>query len=127
MLNTQLPPGLATVAGGSVVAFFWTIFPYPITVRSKVREDIGQSVYLLAEFYSCVHTTAGLILLDQIGDVNVETSPGCKLEKFRQKVFAKQIMLLKGLGQTSATTAWEPFGGRFPKETYDDIIIRVEK
>ena len=115
------------MAGGCVVAFFWTIFPYPITVRSKLRQDIGHSVYLLTEFYSCVHTTARLMLLDQGGDMNIETSPRRKVDKFRHRVFAKQIMLLKGLRQTSAATVWEPFGGKFPKKTYDDIITRVEK
>lgn len=35
------PYRLATVAGGLAVAFFWTIFPYPITER-KFNSKVGS-------------------------------------------------------------------------------------
>ena len=57
-----------------------------------------------------------------------KTSPGRKLEKARNKVFAKELALIGGLRQHSAFTAWEPtFGGKFPRKQYDTIIQEVQK
>ncbi len=122
------PYRLACVAGGMAVAFIWTFFPYPITARSQLRKDLGASLYLLANFYSCVHTTVGLRLQGAEGDMDLKDSPGRKLEKARSKVFAKELMLLAGLREHSAFTAWEPtIGGKFPKQQYDTIIEEVQK
>ena len=62
------------------------------------------------------------------GDMQSKISPGRRLEKARNKVFAKELVLLGGLRQHSAFTAWEPsFGGRFPRQQYDTIIAEVQK
>jgi len=121
------PYRLACVAGGMAVAFFWTYFPYPITARSQLRKDLGASLYLLANFYSLVHTTIGTRIQGIEGDLTSKASPGRKLSKARNKVYAKQMALLGGLRQHSTFTAWEPiFGGKFPKTTYNAIIDEVK-
>ena len=110
------------------VAFFWTFFPYPLTARSQLRKDLGVSLYLLANFYSIVHTTVGLRINGREGDMESKESPGRKLEKARRKVYIKELALLAGLRQHSAFTRWEPtFGGKFPREQYDSIIQLVQK
>jgi hypothetical protein len=48
------PYRLATVAGGLAVAFFWTIFPFPITEHSALRQKLGGALYLSANMYSIV-------------------------------------------------------------------------
>ena len=53
------PVRLATVLVGITVAFFWTIFPYPISEHSAMRRDLGGAIYLLADFYSIIHETRG--------------------------------------------------------------------
>lgn len=122
------PYRLACVAGGMLVAFIWTFFPYPITARSQLRKDLGASLYLLANFYSCVHTTIGIRFQGAEGDMDLKDSPGRQLEKARGKVFAKELILLARLREHSAFTAWEPtFGGKFPKQQYDEIIEQVQK
>ena len=111
-----------------LVAFIWTFFPYPLTARSQLRKDLGASLYLLASFYSCVHTTVGMRLRGSEGDMELKTSPGRTLEKARSDLFTKEVALLAGLRQHSAFTAWEPsFGGKFPKQQYDTIIQEVQK
>lgn len=110
------------------VAFIWTFFPYPLTARSQLRQDLGVSLYLLANFYSIVHTTIGLRINGHEGDMESKESPGRKLQKARSKVYVKELALLAGLRQHSAFTAWEPtFGGKFPKQQYDTIIQEVHK
>lgn len=110
------------------VAFIWTFFPYPLTARSQLRQDLGVSLYLLANYYSIVHTTIGQRMKGTEGDMDSKQSPGRKLEKARNKVYVKELSLLAGLRQHSAFTAWEPtFGGKFPKQQYDTIIQEVHK
>ena len=122
------PYRLACVSGGMFVAFFWTFFPYPLTARSQLRKDLGASLYLLANFYSIVHTTVGLRVNGTEGDLGSKKSPGRKLGKIRDAVYLKEVGLLAGLRQHSSFTAWEPsFGGKFPKKQYDDIIQEVNK
>ncbi|MCJ1338840.1 hypothetical protein MMC09_004129 [Bachmanniomyces sp. S44760] len=120
------PYRLATVAAGCFVAFIWTFFPYPLTARAALRRDLGSSIFLLANFYSCVHTTIGLRLQGQ-ENIDVEDSPARKLEKARNQVFAKQLALLGGLRTHLSFTDWEPTcGGKFPKENYEAIVQEVQ-
>ena len=47
---------VATVAGGLFLAWIWTIFPYPITEHSQLRQNLGSTLYLVANYYSvCNH------------------------------------------------------------------------
>ncbi|MCJ1483320.1 hypothetical protein MMC06_003487 [Schaereria dolodes] len=51
-----------------------------------------------------------------------------QLEKARNKVFSKELVLLAGLRQHLAFTSWEPaFGGRFPKKQYEAIVGGVQR
>ena len=110
------------------MAFIWTFFPYPLTARSQLRKDLGASLYLLANYYSIVHTTVGIRLKGAEGDMASKQSPGRKLAKARTQVFTRELALLAGLRQHSTFTAWEPsFGGKFPKQQYDVIIQETQK
>ena len=96
--------------------------------RSQLRKDLGVSLYLLANFYSIVHTTVALRITGREGDPTLKHSPGRRLGKARGQVYVKELALLGGLRQHSAFTVWEPnFGGKFPKEQYDAIIQQVQK
>lgn len=110
------PYRLACVAGGSVVAFFWTIFPYPLTDRSWLRRDLGSTLYLLANYYSVVHSTIRARMHDEEGDISVKTSPGAVLKKARHKIFGKLLMLIPSLQQHADWQKWElTIGGKFPR------------
>lgn len=99
-----------------------------MTARSQLRKDLGASLYLLANFYSIVHTTTGLRFRGQEGDLTKKDSPGRKLEKVRSEVYVKELALLAGLRQHLAFTAWEPsFGGKFPRRQYDAIIKETNR
>lgn len=122
------PYRLACVAGGMLVAFIWTFFPYPLTARSELRKDLGAALYLLANYYSCVHTTVRTRLSGIEGDPDDKHSLGRRLDKAREKVFTKEMALLAGLREHSNFTKWEPsFGGKFPRQQYDTIIDEAQK
>ncbi|KAJ5291788.1 hypothetical protein N7478_001039 [Penicillium angulare] len=121
------PYRLAAVSGGIFVAFFWTFFPYPISEYSALRQSLGGSLYLLANYYSIIHETLSARMRGDEGDMTLKSSAGRKLEKARHKVFSKQMLMLTGLRTYSGFLKWSvPIGGRFPKKQYDSIIVCVE-
>ena len=124
------PYRLGTVCAGLAVAFFWTYFPYPVTTHTTLRKDLGNTLYLLANYYSCVHTTVNMRLKHGANSKRYEadkSSPMYKLSKARMKCFGKLIVLLSKLREHSSFTKWEPtFGGRFPREKYDELINSLQ-
>ena len=122
------PYRLACVAGGSFVSFIWTIFPYPLSDRSWLRRDLGSTLYLLANYYSVVHTTIQSRVNNAEGDMESKFSPGRRLEKMRYKIFAKLMMILPSLRQHADWRKWEVnIGGKYPRESYDGIMQRTIK
>ncbi|KAK5079207.1 hypothetical protein LTR64_002373 [Lithohypha guttulata] len=121
------PYRLATVVIGIGVAFIWTYFPYPITTHGALRQDVGATLYILANFYSCVHTTleARLKMGPAIHDL-APNHPINKLDKARTKTFGKVLLMLTGLRNHSNFARFEPpFGGRFPRETYTELTNSI--
>lgn len=122
------PYRLATVSGGVAVAFFWTFFPYPISEHGVLRKSVGSSLYLLANYYSIIHETITARMRGEEGDLTIKTSSARRLEKARNKIFSKQMLMLNGLREYSGYLRWEmPIGGRFPKKRYDSIITCIEQ
>jgi hypothetical protein len=122
------PYRVAVVVGGIAVAFFWTFFPYPISEHSVLRQNLGSSLYLLANYYSIIHETVTARMRGDEGEVALKTAAGKRLLKARNKVFSKQMIMLSSLRTYSEFLKWEvPIGGRFPKEQYDRIITCIEK
>lgn len=122
------PYKLAAVAAGCAISFFWVIFPYPITAKSQLRRLLGRSLFVLAQFYSCMHTTIELWFADELGTQTDPSSPGYRLQASRHKIFKEEMLLLTGLRMHSHFSTFEPpIGGRFPKERYDNIIAEIQR
>ncbi|KAK4212025.1 hypothetical protein QBC37DRAFT_401957 [Rhypophila decipiens] len=122
----QLAPyRLACVAGGSLVAFLWTIFPSPLTDRTWLRRDLSATLYLVANYFSIVNSTLQSQLDHTEGDSSDPASPAHQLLKLRHKIYGKVMLLLPSLSQHSYWEKWEPtVGGKYPREAYDEIILR---
>lgn len=121
------PIRLATVCGGLLVAWIWTIFPYPISEHQQMRKTLGQSLYLLANYYSVMHETIHSRLRDTIGDMTSKNSPGRKLEKARLKVYAKANVALQALRMQSSFLKYDiPIGGRFPSAQYQRLTEQIQ-
>ncbi|KAK4634032.1 hypothetical protein CLAFUW4_01177 [Fulvia fulva] len=117
------PYRLATVCAGLFIAYFWTIFPYPVSESTELRKDMGAALYLMANMYSVVHETVKSRIQKTDGDQNFKGSRAYHLEKARQQVFTKLIGLLTALQQNSAFSKVQiRIGGKFPHEEYDDLI-----
>ncbi|KAK5132003.1 hypothetical protein LTR08_000424 [Meristemomyces frigidus] len=117
------PIRLATVCGGLFLAWIWTVIPFPITEHAQLRQNLGRSMYLLANYYSVMHETVRVRLRDGDGDRIHKNSPGYKLDKARTKVFSKCSTLLAGLRAQATFVRFDiPIGGRFPREKYQKLI-----
>ncbi|KAI9671357.1 MAG: hypothetical protein M1831_004266 [Alyxoria varia] len=51
------PYRVAVVAGGLLVAYFWTVFPYPITEHGELRRETGEATFLLSCLCAVVRET----------------------------------------------------------------------
>ncbi|RJE27610.1 hypothetical protein PHISCL_00035 [Aspergillus sclerotialis] len=122
------PYRLAVVTLGVIVAYFWTLFPYPLSEHSELREEVAKSMYILANLSRCIEQTIHARLRGTSGDADDRNSPVFRLQDTRRRIFRKyQIM------STSAKTYyrfldWEfSLGGRFPKKTYGEILAILER
>ncbi|KAL2818696.1 hypothetical protein BJX63DRAFT_383800 [Aspergillus granulosus] len=122
------PYKLAAVAAGCAISFFWVIFPYPVSSKSTLRRTIGRSLFILAKFYSCMHTSIELWMNGELGNVQDAQSASRKLEKMRHAIFKEEMMLLNALRMLSHFSKFEPpVGGKFPTADYDDIIAEIQR
>lgn len=113
------------MAGGSLVAFVWTIFPSPLTDRTWLRRDLSATLYLLANYFGVVSSTLRSNVRGTAGDVNMPGSPAHHLFKVGRKIFGKVMLLVPSMRQHAEWQKWEPtIGGKFPREAYDDILMR---
>jgi hypothetical protein len=125
------PYRLAAVAAGLFVAFVWTYFPYPVSTHSTLRKDLGATLYLLANFYACTHSTVEARLrssADCLQNTSVDTaSPMRQLNKVRLRTFEKILVMMNKLREHSQFIKYEPsFGGKFPTKTYNDLIVHMQ-
>ncbi len=117
-----------TVGGAAIVAYIWTIFPFPITEASVVRRNLGISLFLLANYLSATTAIVDQRLRAREGAQNVNISPGRRLEKLRRKVLGQEVALLDSIRKNISFISWEPrLGGDFPKNTYELIVDEVQK
>jgi hypothetical protein len=85
---------------------------------------LGRSLFVLANFYSCMHTTIEAWIYEAESQ---NYSPPRMLDDARNRLFAEEMSLLTALRTYSNFTVYEPpVGGKFPKATYDRIISEIQ-
>lgn len=121
------PYKLLCVLAGVTISFFWTIFPYPVSARSRVRKTLGRCLFLLANFYSCMHTSVKIWINEQQGDMNERLSPGRLLQASSRSLFSKQMALLAHIQSLIHWTTYEsPIGGKFPQAIYQSAVSDMQ-
>lgn len=114
------PYKLLTVIAACIIAFIWTVFPYPVTSRSQVRKLFGRGLFVLANFYSSMHTTIEVWI--EGAQTDIQSSPHL-ISETRKKLFSEEMSLITAMRSFSQFTVYEPpVGGKFPKFAYDDTI-----
>ncbi|KAI1920996.1 hypothetical protein LOZ07_005097 [Ophidiomyces ophidiicola] len=121
------PYRLVAVMVGCAISFIWVVFPSPTTAGSQVRKTLGRGLFILATFYNCMHTSIEVWINQEQGDLNDSQSPARLLEDARNKLFAEEMALLTEIRGHNEFTKYDlPIGGRFPKETYDNIVSEIQ-
>ncbi len=134
------PYRLATVAGGVLVAFIWTVFPFPISESTELRKDLATSLHLMGAYYENVHQGVRAKVSGRGGSREKKgkanhafsgpqasaDSPGTgtaayALEKARMNIFSKLTFIIQTLKTNSGFSKFQVrIGGRFPREEYDE-------
>ncbi|KID89725.1 hypothetical protein MGU_03130 [Metarhizium guizhouense ARSEF 977] len=119
------PYRLAVIAGGSLVAFFWTFFPCALTDRTWLRRDFSAVIYLLGNYFSVLSSTMEAQLEEGAGIGDSETAAARRLVEVRRKIFGKVMRLNSSIESHIMWQRWEPsIGGSFPTEAYEEMFER---
>jgi len=127
-LYTLAPYRLLCVLAGLFAAFVWTIFPTQISEHKILRQKVGRSLTLLAQYSASVSATLDQRMRDAEGDTNLASSPGNILKARRYAILFEELALLTEMRQISAMVPWEiSIGGQFPKPAYDRLIDEIQR
>ncbi|TQV92273.1 MFS transporter [Cordyceps javanica] len=122
------PYRLAIVALGVITSYIWTIFPYPISEHSELRESTAQVLYELSRYYMCIQQTVFARLHRDIGDADDASSPSSRLQSALRRLFLKYRGLSADARRSFQFMDWEfSLGGRFPKKAYGEILSILDR
>ena len=113
------PQRLAITALGLVVAYFWTIFPYPLSEHTELRQDLSRTLYLLASYNSIVTQT---IIFRAKRTTAIKKHHEDHLSLLKRDYYTK---IQSSLGRLRSHLMFTKFqiilGGRFPKDKYAEM------
>lgn len=107
---------------GVVLAFIFTIFPFPVTSRDILRRDVAREFHLLSNIYAMSRSRLTLAVMTD----GTKESAGLRkvLGKEAFKCIAVQTRCLENLAYTS----WEPsFQYKFPQKTYAELLSSLQR
>ncbi|EAA61424.1 hypothetical protein AN7172.2 [Aspergillus nidulans FGSC A4] len=122
------PYKLLAVAAGCAISFIWVVLPYPVTSKSTLRKSLGEGLYLLARFYSCLHATIELWMKGELGEGSVQSTNSAitqDLQKTRQRVFKEGMILLTKLRTLSHFSTFEPRIGDFKSHATTSLLCHL--
>lgn len=122
------PDRLAVVSLGVITGHIWTVFPYPISEHSELRENTAQVLYELSRYYMCIQQTVFARLHRDIGDADDASSPSARLQSALRRLFLKYRGLSASAKKSFQFLKWEfSLGGRFPKKSYSEILSILDR
>lgn len=122
------PYRLAIVVLGVLVAYFWTIFPYPVSEHSELREDLAKSICTLANYNTCTQQVIVGRLFGRFGEGEDQNKSSIRLHHTLRRLFRQNQGLLATARLSYQFLDWEfSLGGRFPQKTYGKILSILER
>lgn len=118
------PYKLLAVIAGCTVSFFWVLFPYPISAKSKVPRLVGQSLFGLAKIYSTMHSIVEM-WISSLHTVTEGPLPAhTELTSTMGQEYKRELFLLESLKSHSHFAKFEPpTGGKFPVAIYNELAV----
>lgn len=123
------PYRLATISVGISVAFFWTMFPYPVSEHSLLRRGLGTMLYLMATYHSLVRQMISSRTPSQGFNHDIPSlSLNPNLGKAQNRHHSNQLLVLKDLHAMSSFLKWElSIGGKLPLRQYKALMFYTEE
>ncbi|KAJ3497992.1 hypothetical protein NLG97_g1459 [Lecanicillium saksenae] len=122
------PYRLAIVSLGVITGYIWTVFPYPISEHSELREGTAQVLYDLSRYYMCIQQTVFARLNRDIGDADDPSSPSARLQSALRRLFLKYRGISASAKRSFQFLDWEfSLGGRFPKKKYGEMLSILDR
>lgn len=107
---------------GVILAFIFTLFPYPVTSADILRKDIARQFHLFSDMYSLTKARMGVVVTSE---GNRESQV---LKKLMGKVGFKCIAVHGRCMENLSYTGWEPhIEYHFPKETYVELLASMQR
>lgn len=106
---------------GVALAFIFTIFPFPVTSRDLLRQDVAQQFHLLSKMYS--QTQARLNTAGCSNNAAIQ-----RLTRSMGKVSLKCIAVQGRSSDNLMYASWEPnFRYRFPHDIYSELLSSLQR
>ncbi|KAJ8096481.1 hypothetical protein POJ06DRAFT_264139 [Lipomyces tetrasporus] len=114
---------LVNVLAGLAVAYFWSIFPFPVTEGAIMRQHMGACTYLLARYNAIVSES---LLIEKRALVPQLLAQ--KLQQARLDVLQQVNRHIVKLKASSAFSKWQvTIGGEFPVKAYREAIRLLDR
>ncbi|KAK9237144.1 hypothetical protein V1525DRAFT_173673 [Lipomyces kononenkoae] len=114
---------LLNVLAGLAVAYFWSIFPFPVTEGAIMRQHMGACTFLLAR-YNAIMSESLLIEKKAL----VPQLLAQKLQQARLDVLQQVNRHIVKLKASSAFSKWQvTIGGEFPIKAYREGIRLLDR
>lgn len=97
------------------ISLFWTVFPYPLSSSSQARRVLGRSLFVLADFYACMHATVDLWIT---GAEEGSTITSRALDGARDRLFAEGMQLITALRKHCHLSKFDPPLGADPQQPH---------
>lgn len=125
------PYKLLAVIAGCVISFFWVVFPYPITAKSKVPRLVGENLFNLARVYSVMHGTIELWIDRQHSRPEYPEDPAhlyAHMGAMMKKLTKEGLLSLHSLRMHGRFATYEPpLGGKFPVRIYSKMMSAIQQ
>lgn len=107
---------------GVVLAFIFTIFPYPVTSRDILRQDIARQFQLLLRMTSLTEER----MREAVNSDVLKESQA--MRELMWKVGSKCIAVHTRCIENLRYSSWEPnLQHRFPKKVYSDLLSSMQR
>ncbi|KAK9365602.1 hypothetical protein V1509DRAFT_369875 [Lipomyces kononenkoae] len=114
---------LVNVLAGLAVAYFWSIFPFPVTEGAIMRQHMGSCTYLLARYNAIISES---LLIEERGLVPQLLVQ--KLQQARLDVLQQVNRSIVKLKASSALNKWQvTIGEEFPIKAYREAISLLDR
>ncbi|KAK9491441.1 hypothetical protein V1508DRAFT_421947 [Lipomyces doorenjongii] len=114
---------LVNVLAGLAVAYFWSIFPLPVTEAAIMRQHMGACTYLLARYNAIISES---LLIEKRALVPQLLAQ--KLQQARLDVLQQVNRHIVKLKASSAFSKWQvTIGGEFPVKAYREAIRLLDR